>query len=77
MFLEKGTRQARGGAGKGRAVGHRGDRSGWCRLRLAQVGKARNTLLRGQVFLAAQVIRVNAGLILGRWWQCSNTNRDS
>lgn len=70
-------RQAWGGAGKGRAVGHRGDSSSWCCLRLAQVGKAQSTLLRGQVFLAAQVIRVDVALILGRWWQWSNTDRDS
>ena len=63
LFRERGTRPAWEGPGKGGAVGLQ-EMSGQCGVRMALMGKAWNSLLWGHVFLAVEVIHVDAGLIL-------------
>ena len=63
LSRERGTRPAWEGPGKGGAVGLR-EMSGQCGVRMALMGKAWNSLLWGHVFLAVEVIHVDAGLIL-------------
>lgn len=78
LFRETGTRPAREGSGKGRAMGLQ-ETSGQCGVRMALMGKAWNILLWGHMFLAVEVIHVDVGLILGGWgwWQCGDTNGES